>query len=196
MGNIGRQPGHLVTIDQFIRKKTTQSSKPTVSLSVYCDGSTFNNGKKYASGGYGVYFGPDDPRNVSEPFLIGIPTNQKTEIYAMTRTLQILDGMVQHQKLDCHFDIYTDSEYVINCLEKWIPTWIKKDWIKADGHAVKNIDLLKEMSTYYYRHPRMYRLHHVKSHTGAKTVHCIGNDHADRLAVAGTHQHPNCKKRP
>src|SRR5205085_181650 len=56
-------------------------------INVYCDGGATYNGKAYASGGIGVYFGPNDDRNISEPYLEGVPTNQRTELYAMIRAL-------------------------------------------------------------------------------------------------------------
>ena len=55
------------------------AQEPTVEVVVYSDGSCLNNGKKSARAGVGVYFGPDDPRNVSEP-LEGAQTNQRAEI--------------------------------------------------------------------------------------------------------------------
>src|SRR5258706_8318755 len=126
-------------------KKTISLLKKTI-ITVYCDGSTINNGKRYAAGGIGVFFGINDPRNVSEPYLIDIPTNQKTEIYALTRTLQILDLMItnnQHLNYECH--IYTDSQYVIKCLTEWIPSWIKNNWKRANGQPIKNLRLLQDL---------------------------------------------------
>lgn len=193
------QPRKLVTIDQFIRKRsiTTNNSnqKERQLINVYCDGSTINNGKKNAAGGIGVYFGQHDSRNISEPFLLSIPTNQKAELYAMLRTLQILTHMIEentHIEYECH--IYTDSEYTINCLDQWIPTWMNHDWHKADGKKVKNLDLLKQISSYYYNYRRLFKLHHIRSHTGDETPQAIGNKNADQLAVKGTHQHPNFRK--
>ena len=193
------QPRKLVTIDQFIRKRSTTTNnlrqKERQIVNVYCDGSAVNNGKKNAAGGIGVYFGQHDSRNISEPFLLGIPTNQKAELYAMLRTLQILTRMVEENThIEYEFHIYTDSEYTINCLDQWIPTWMNHDWHKADGKKVKNIDLLKQISSYYYSHRRLFKLHHVRSHTGDETPHAIGNKNADQLAVNGTRQHPNFRK--
>lgn len=198
---------NLVTIDQFMRKKSSQTqasslrtSVPSVPtrhevVNVFCDGSTLGNGHRNASGGIGIYFGPNDPRNVSEPYTRDTPTNQKTELYAMLRTIQILDRMTTQNpeiKYNCH--IYTDSEYTINCLTKWMPTWINNCWVKADGNPVKNVSLLKELSGYYYgkRHnSSVMQLHHVMAHTGLDSPEAIGNYHADRLATNGSRQHPN-----
>lgn len=41
--------------------------------------------------------------------------------------------------------ILCDSQYVINCLTKWMPGWKRKGWRKADGKPVLNVDLLKDL---------------------------------------------------
>ena len=41
--------------------------------------------------------------------------------------------------------ILCDSQYVINCITKWMPGWKRKGWRKADGKPVLNVDLLKEI---------------------------------------------------
>jgi len=188
----------IITIDHFIKKKTIaitpklQISDSTVAQYVYCDGSTFNNGKKFACGGIGIYFGPNDPKNVSEPFTRTIPTNQKTELYALIRTLKILEQLIEENtSINYIFHIYTDSEYTINCLEKWLPKWMENEWVKWDGKPVKNVDLLKTLSGLYYHNRRHYKLHHVMSHTGDQSQHSLGNQQADHLAVMGSRQHPN-----
>ena len=198
----------IVTIKQLVKVNVTPDisqnvrnnetiSKSTKIINVYCDGSTFNNGKKIACGGIGIWFGEGDGKNVSEPFTREIPTNQKTEIYALTRTLKIIEQIIEENKdtlYECH--IYTDSEHVINCLTKWIPTWKKNNWIKHDGKSVKNQELLEELSGVYYGHQRQYKLHHVKGHgKDPNPLHVIGNDNADKLAVAGSRQHPNYKEK-
>jgi ribonuclease HI len=191
----------MVTIDHFLGKRNTHENMNTCEhknnyehINVYCDGSAINNGKKNASGGIGVYFGVNSPHNISEPFLLEKPTNQKTELYAMIRTMQILEKIMsynKHIKYDIH--IYTDSEYVINCIKKWIPKWVKNNWFKYDGKCVKNVDFLKTLYELYCRNKHSYKISHVESHTSKRGHQYEGNMHADRLAVNGSHQHPNYK---
>ena len=53
---------------------------------VYTDGSCVGNGKRGAKAGCGVFFGDNDPRNLSIPlpFKAGYqPTNQRAEIYVI-----------------------------------------------------------------------------------------------------------------
>jgi ribonuclease HI len=192
----------MITMDKFVKKKIvitvkSQAKKPesvrvTETLNVYCDGSTLGNGKRNACGGIGIYFGPNDPKNVSEPFTKTVPTNQKTELYALIQTLTILEQIMRnHEDIEYIFHIYSDSEYTINCMEKWVPNWMANDWVKWDKKPVKNVDLLKKLSSLYYPNRKHYKLHHVMSHTGDQSQHSLGNQEADRLAVAGSRQHPN-----
>jgi len=201
-----RKEGQLMTIRQLVKygphsttSETTETKiEPTKKkiINVYCDGSTINNGKRYASGGIGVYFGPDHPLNVSEPFTQCIPTNQKAELVALTRAFSLLNNIMAQSPEDsyeCH--IYTDSEYSINCLTKWIPTWMANNWIKSDGKPVQNVEFLKDLSSAYYRNRQKFKIHHIRAHTHATDIHSIGNQMADQLAVAGSRQHPNFKSK-
>jgi hypothetical protein len=56
---------------------------------VYTDGACSNNGRSNARAGFGVYFGKDDPRNVSEAYK-GPQTNNVAELLAIIKALSIL----------------------------------------------------------------------------------------------------------
>ena len=58
--------------------------------------------------------------------------------------------------------ILCDSQYVINCITKWMPGWKKKGWRKADGKPVMNVELLKEIDEALIG--RRYRFEWVKGH--------------------------------
>jgi ribonuclease HI len=58
--------------------------------------------------------------------------------------------------------ILCDSQYVINCITKWMPGWKKKGWKKADGKPVMNVELLKEIDDAIVG--RKYRFEWVKGH--------------------------------
>lgn len=162
-------------------------------INIYTDGSTINNGKPNASGGYGVYF-PDFPLlNLSEPFLLSVPTNQKTELYALLKCFQQCYILSRENK-NYEFHVYSDSDYSIKCLTTWIKSWVKNNWKKADGKSVKNIEIIKPLYEEYNKVIDKIVIKHINSHTGKKDIHSIGNDTADKLAMIGTKQHPNYKK--
>ncbi|MGW9412910.1 RNase H family protein [Arthrobacter cupressi] len=60
--------------------------------------------------------------------------------------------------------ILCDSQYVINCITKWMPGWKRKGWRKADGKPVLNVDLLKEIDQAIAG--RRYTFEWVKGHAG------------------------------
>lgn len=60
--------------------------------------------------------------------------------------------------------ILCDSQYVINCITKWMAGWKRKGWRKGDGKPVMNVDLLKEIDAAIVG--RTYRFEWVKGHAG------------------------------
>ena len=62
-------------------------------------------------------------------------TNNRMEITAVLRALALL-------KEPCVVELYSDSKYVIDALEKgWVYGWKKRGWKNAAGQAVENQDL-------------------------------------------------------
>ncbi|KAJ1844687.1 Ribonuclease H1, partial [Coemansia sp. RSA 2703] len=90
---------------------------------VYTDGAAQGNGRANARGGVGVYFGPNDSRNVSEPLSGPRQTNQRAELTAIIRAMEQTPaepGNTLH--------VMTDSQYSINCLTRWGDTWERNGW--------------------------------------------------------------------
>jgi ribonuclease HI len=72
-------------------------------------------------------------------------------------------------------DLYTDSKYVMDGLNQWLPAWKKRGWMTADKKPVKNQDLWQALDEANARH--RVRWHWVKGHSGHE-----GNERVDRLA--------------
>lgn len=66
--------------------------------------------------------------------------------------------------LDEELLVLCDSQYVINCITKWMAGWKRKGWRKADGKPVLNVELLKELDDELAG--RRYRFEWVKGHVG------------------------------
>eukprot|EP00295_Goniomonas_pacifica_P050265 CAMPEP_0175902074 /NCGR_PEP_ID=MMETSP0108-20121206/3197_1 /TAXON_ID=195067 ORGANISM="Goniomonas pacifica, Strain CCMP1869" /NCGR_SAMPLE_ID=MMETSP0108 /ASSEMBLY_ACC=CAM_ASM_000204 /LENGTH=294 /DNA_ID=CAMNT_0017223691 /DNA_START=1 /DNA_END=885 /DNA_ORIENTATION=- len=134
---------------------------------VYTDGASSNNGKATACAGVGVWFGSDqDPRNVSER-LVGRQTNQRAELTAALRALQICPD-------DALVYLVTDSKYTVDAMTDWIKSWLEKD--RFEDGTLANGDLLEELwRSVCMRHVAWI---HVPGHGNV-----IGNIAADRLAV-------------
>jgi len=83
-------------------------------------------------------------------------TNNQGELTAVLQLFR------ETKHLDDDLLILCDSQYVINCVTKWMPGWKRKGWRKADGKPVMNVDLLKEIDAELIG--RRYRFEWVKGH--------------------------------
>ena len=160
----------------MIQEYFQSMKEPMAILKIYTDGACTNNGKKTAKAGVGIYCSLFE---VSEKFPFENHTNNRAELYAILYALNI----VSENKLINKYEeiiIYTDSEYSINSCTKWIHKWIKNDWKKP----VKNREYIEPIYYILNESPKI-KLVHVKAHTGYQDEDSIGNDKADKLAVAG-----------
>lgn len=98
-------------------------------------------------------------------------TNNRMEMQAVIEALKAL-------KSDCEVSLYTDSKYVMDGINKWLPGWKKRDWQTSNKKPVKNRDLweILDIATQSYK----IEWHWVKGHTGNP-----GNEKADSLANRG-----------
>ena len=62
-------------------------------------------------------------------------------------------------------EIHSDSEFWINVLTKWAPTWQANGWKKKTG-PIKNLDLVQELYELYCSHD--VKLVWVRGHVGTK----------------------------
>ena len=82
--------------------------------------------------------------------------------------------------------IYSDSEYSINVITKWMSSWKSKGWTKRDGKKIANIDIIEALHQKMAEtRSRLGRgavvFEHVKGHSDDP-----GNDAADKLARKGS----------
>ena len=150
----------------------------------FTDGSTLNNqSKKNRKGGIGVFFGDNDPRNISE--ILNNATNQVTEL---TACIKGIEKLISTQfVIGKQVVIYTDSMYIVNMMSSWATNWSKNNWKKSDGKTVKNLDLVKRL--FYLSKNIGIIFRHVRSHQkepskdSEKYFTWYGNDQADKLAT-------------
>jgi ribonuclease HI len=99
-------------------------------------------------------------------------TNNRMELTAALALLETLRDLPRHPQLA----IRTDSRYLIDGLQKWLPGWKRKGWRTASGGAVLNRDLWEQLDR--SRLPGL-ELRHVRGHSGDPD-----NDRCDAIAVA------------
>jgi len=159
-------------LDHLPTQNFSTSSTPVV----YTDGCCRGNGKLGAIGGIGVYWGPEHPRNISEPLLTNEPTNQKAELEAAIRAIECAIQM----NLDC-VEVRTDSKYTIKSVTEWIPRWEKNGWKTSKNTDVLNKEKMIRLNAVCKKIEVKWT--HVRGHQG---IH--GNEEADRLANEGALQ--------
>jgi ribonuclease HI len=71
--------------------------------------------------------------------------------------------------------IYTDSEFWVNVVTKWAPTWKSNGWTKKSG-PIANLELVKELYGLYQEKPDV-NLEWTRGHIGTE-----GNENADEWA--------------
>ncbi|GFR64643.1 ribonuclease H1 [Elysia marginata] len=139
---------------------------------VYTDGGCFDNGRTGARAGIGVYWGRDDLNNVSEA-LSGRPSNNRAEIHAAVRAVQIAK-----RKGIKNLIVHTDSQFLINGITKWIHRWKKNGWKLSTGHPVINKEDFSALDNEL--NGISVKWVYVKGHSGH-----AANEEADRLAKQG-----------
>lgn len=166
-------------------KETSNLTKLQKSITIYTDGSCVRRNNKYFCG-YGYYI-PSKKVKVSKvlPKKSGYKkTNNRAELIAIIEGVQhCLSYLSCEKKTDCIINIYTDSRYSILIGTGTGIKYKKNNW-KVGKKNVKNKDLVKKLVKLTENY--VLKFHHVFSHTHKTDQHSIGNDIADKLAMAGS----------
>lgn len=92
----------------------------------------------------GVSFGKDDVRNNSEQ--VTESSRHRLEIVACIRGLEIVAEEEQFHNRPFELVIlYTSSDYVVSCMNKWSQKWVENGWRTTESKEVANRDLLEEL---------------------------------------------------
>ena len=128
---------------------------------IYTDGAAKGNPGK---GGYGtILIAGNHVKKLSQGY--SLTTNNRMELLAVIIGLEAL-------KRKCSVNIYSDSKYVVDAIEKgWLFGWHKQDF-----KGKKNSDLWKRFLSVYKNHT--VKFHWIKGHAGNKY-----NEMCDLLAV-------------
>ena len=98
-------------------------------------------------------------------------TNNRMELNAVIEGLAAL-------KRPCEVTLTSDSTYVLNGIQEWMPNWKKRGWKTASKQPVKNVDLWQKLDAVIGEHKIDWRW--VKGHSGHRE-----NEIADQLANRG-----------
>ncbi len=104
-------------------------------VEIYTDGACRNNPGRGGWGAILVYQGKEKELFGGEP----MTTNNRMELSAVISALSAL-------KEGCEVTLTTDSQYVVNAIEKgWLASWRKNGWKKSDKSPVQNVDLWEKL---------------------------------------------------
>ncbi len=141
-------------------------------INIYTDGACRGNPGKGGWGAILVYKGKEKELCGGEKQT----TNNRMELSAVIAALSAL-------KEPCHVILTTDSQYVVNAIEKgWLRSWQKNNWKKSDKSAVLNVDLWEQLLPLLEMHKVDFMW--VKGHNGHPyNERCdkLATDFADRL---------------
>jgi len=134
-----------------------------------CDGACSGNP---GPGGWGALLRFADGSHHELGGRVAATTNNRMELTAALAVLTLLKDLPCHPELV----IRTDSRYLIDGLQKWLPGWKRKGWRTASGGSVLNRDLWEQLDG---SRLQGIRLQHVRGHSGDPD-----NDRCDAIAVA------------
>jgi len=120
-------------------------------------------------GGWGVVLNYRDQQKTLNGY-DPATTNNRMELTAVIEGLRALTR-------DCDIELVTDSKYVMQGINDWMPNWKRNGWKTAAKKPVKNLDLWQQLEQESARHRIDWKW--VKGHTGVE-----GNEMADQLANA------------
>ena len=142
---------------------------------IYTDGACSNNGNEKAIAGIGIYFGINDPRNVSKK-IEGKLTNNVAELTSILEACKIIETDLENEKT---ITIVSDSKYSILCAT----TYGKKNALQNWKKDIPNKDLVKKLFEFVSTYPNL-QFQYIQAHTNKEDIHSIGNHHADLLATS------------
>lgn len=96
-------------------------------------------------------------------------TNNRMELRAVIEALRMAGGSEEAI-------VFSDSQLVVNTLTRWAAGWERRNWRKADGSDVANLDLVQEAFALLRECPGV-RIEWLRGHAGARW-----NEYADALA--------------
>ena len=151
----------------------------------------------------GVFYGRNDPRNISTSLQGKHQTNQRAELTAIKLALE---GIVNKPGACESYNwsttktsktsasattrkkqviiIKSDSKYCVTGLNTWLKNWKKRGWLNSKNEPVANLDLWQQVdvlnTSIALLNGIVVKVEWVPGHNGEE-----GNEAADKLAVAG-----------
>jgi len=102
-------------------------------------------------------------------------TNNRMELLA---AISGLEAVKDNSAKSCQIDLYTDSKYIVDGIEKgWAENWRKNNWIKKDKNPALNPELWERLLNAVERLDNNVKFIWIKGHNGHKY-----NERCDEIA--------------
>ncbi|OFZ26834.1 MAG: ribonuclease HI [Bdellovibrionales bacterium RIFOXYB1_FULL_37_110] len=103
-------------------------------------------------------------------------TNNQMELLGAINGLKELSKLLTKNLKNAEIYIYSDSKYLVEGISKWLPSWKKRNWKKADNKAPENLALwqsLDQLNSVF----KTVHFNWIKGHAGHPQ-----NEYCDQLA--------------
>lgn len=145
-------------------------------FTIYCDGSTRNNGRVNAVGAWAYVILDGNGEKITERCeAVHGTTNQQMELIAAAEALED----IFQSEIAVPFDsvvVYTDSAYLHNCYtQKWYINWERNGWKNSKKEKVANKELWERLIK-WFECPEV-TFEKTKGHAGVEW-----NEYVDTLA--------------
>jgi len=166
----------------------SEEKKETI-MHIFTDGACPNNGKRNANAAWGCLLVSDDGYIVLDRLSGAIPlsesqTNQRAELTALLRGLELAEKQFGKLNDVKKVQIWSDSEYSINCASVWGPKWKAKGW-KKQGGEIQHLDLIRKLVEKTLELGFKIEYRWLKGHKGGESQHAFPwmfNHQVDALA--------------
>jgi ribonuclease HI len=166
----------------------SEEKKETI-MHIFTDGACPNNGKRSANAAWGCLLVSDDGYIVLDRLSGAIPlsesqTNQRAELTALLRGLELAEKQFGKLNDVKKVQIWSDSEYSINCASVWGPKWKAKGW-KKQGGEIQHLDLIRKLVEKTLELGFKIEYRWLKGHKGGESQHAFPwmfNHQVDALA--------------
>ncbi|SDL39334.1 ribonuclease HI [Halarsenatibacter silvermanii] len=146
-------------------KSNTDESKRAGSYEIYTDGACQDNP---GPGGFAAIIMQEGEEKEAISGGVDETTNNRMELRA------VIEGLKSFEH-GSSIALYSDSNYVVKGLVKWLDNWKENGWSTSSGNEVKNKDLWLELEN--LRHKYDLSVNKVKAHADNEL-----NNRADELA--------------
>ena len=171
-----------------VHLNVSEEKKETI-MHIFTDGACPNNGKRNANAAWGCLLVSDDGYIVLDRLSGAIPltesqTNQRAELTALLRGLELAEKQFGRLNDVKKVQIWSDSEYSINCASVWGPKWKAKGW-KKQGGDIQHLDLIRKLVEKTLELGFKIEYRWLKGHKGGESQHAFPwmfNHQVDALA--------------